>query len=99
MNKGSGPRLVQHVVRFKTKSHVIAVHPLHPDQKYLARIDHFSKVDVKADKNSNYSVWVHFYYEHNAKYGSEVPHKSGQDQPLQIFITSDLSLLKVKWRT
>ena len=66
----------------------MAVHLLHPDHKHVARVDHFSKVDIKDSKYSSYSVWVacvHVY--------SEVPHKSGQDQPIQIFITSDLCLL------
>lgn len=57
--------------RFKTKAHVMAVHPRHPDQIHLARIEHYAKLDIKDCKSdTKSSVWVacvSFYYEHDCK--------------------------------
>ena len=56
--------------RFKTKAHVMALHPKFPNQSsHLARIEHFAKVDLKLSDGSM-SIWtacVSFYYEHNCR--------------------------------
>lgn len=38
--------------RYLTKSHVMALHPEHPDQLYLARIEHFCRVIIRDDAKS-----------------------------------------------
>lgn len=59
--------------RFKTKSHVMAIHPKRPGEIHLARIEHFANLDVKdngSDNSSQKRLWaacVNFYYEHDCK--------------------------------
>jgi len=57
--------------RFVTTSHVMAIHPKHPNQLFFAKIEHFAKLDIKDNsKAATVSVWtacVRFYDEHQCK--------------------------------
>ena len=57
--------------RFITTSHVMALHPNHPNQLYLARIEHFATMDIRDNSKANtISIWtacVHFFDEHPCK--------------------------------
>ena len=74
--------------RFKTKSHIMAIHPRHPDQVQLARIEYFVKLNIVDDRsNETKSEWaacITFSLNMTAKFGLVVPPKFGQDQLLQI---------------
>ena len=57
--------------RYTTKFHVMASHPHYENKLYLAKIEHFSKLDIKDNQqNSVISEWVacvRFYDEHACK--------------------------------
>ena len=57
--------------RFVTTSHVMAHHPNHPDHLYLARIEHFAKLEVRDNSKANtISIWtacVQFFDKHQCK--------------------------------
>lgn len=76
----------------------MAIHPMHPGQLYLAKIEHFVKLNVKDNsKNSSYSIWmacVRFYYEHECKvwFGGPTQVWSKTTSPDTFYI--DLSHIK-----
>ena len=69
--------------QFFTKLHVRFLHPNHPDQCFLARIEYFANVDVRdnlCSNDSSFSINKVFISSNPVNYGSESQCKFGPNQ-------------------
>ena len=56
--------------RFTTTCTVLVIHPSHPDELHLAKVEYFAKVAVVAESGAVFSVWiacVRFHHHHQCK--------------------------------